>query len=170
MRRRPRGRRRSVDRGEHRPAIEPRNGLTPGADGVPKSEGNTDGRDSRECLDDPAWSETLACADASSTGTGRSRVSTVQPSCRSASGRRGAEADDARPREVRLRHSSCEAGEQSIGVQTRCRGVGGARGGDREEHGEQNMRRTLSRTTHVTGARSCTAPRSRQTHGRSRMP
>ena len=32
---------------------------------------------------------------------------------RSASGRRGAEADDARTREVGPRHSSCEAGEQS---------------------------------------------------------
>jgi hypothetical protein len=32
---------------------------------------------------------------------------------RSASGRRGAEDDDARTREVGPRHSSCEAGEQS---------------------------------------------------------
>ena len=38
--------------------------------------------------------------------------STAQPSCRSASGRRGAEADDARQGEVRPCHSSCEAGER----------------------------------------------------------
>ena len=46
---------------------------------------------------------------------------------RSASGRRGAVADDARPREVGLRHSSCEAGEQSGAI--RC-GASGAKGGD----------------------------------------
>src|SRR5215831_9565113 len=45
----------------------------------------------------------------------------------SASGRRGAVADDARPREVGLRHSSCEAGEQSGAI--RC-GASGAKGGD----------------------------------------
>jgi len=35
----------------------------------------------RESLDDPAWSETLACADAPWTGTGRSRgrQETVEP-------------------------------------------------------------------------------------------
>src|SRR6516162_8171063 len=45
----------------------------------------------------------------------------------SASGRRGAVADDARAWEVGLRHSSCEAGEQSGAI--RC-GAGGAKGGD----------------------------------------
>src|SRR6516162_682827 len=44
-----------------------------------------------------------------------------------ASGRRGAVADDARAWEVGLRHSSCEAGEQSGAI--RC-GAGGAKGGD----------------------------------------
>ena len=89
MRRRPRGRRRSVDRGEHRPAIEPRNGCVPDAHGVQKSEGNTAGRVSRECPSDPAWSETLACAEASCAGTGRSREPAGGASCadRSASGR-----------------------------------------------------------------------------------
>ena len=51
---------------------------------------------------------------------------------RSASGRRGAVADDARTREVGLRHSSCEAGEQSGAI--RC-GAGGAKGGDQGECG-----------------------------------
>ncbi len=45
----------------------------------------------------------------------------------SASGRRGAVADDARTWGVKLRHSSCEADEQSGA--TRC-GAGGAKGGD----------------------------------------
>src|SRR5215471_4226575 len=47
-----------------------------------------------------------------------------------ASGRRGAVADDARTWEVRLRHSSCEADEQSWA--TDC-GAGGAKGGGRRE-------------------------------------
>src|ERR1039458_7213454 len=48
----------------------------------------------------------------------------------SASGRRGAVADDARTWGVRLRHSSCEANEQSRATG---RGVGGAKGGGRGE-------------------------------------
>jgi RNA-directed DNA polymerase len=49
-----------------------------------------------------------------------------------ASGRRGAVADDVRTREVRLCHSSCEAGEQ--GRATGC-GVGGAKGRGQGEGG-----------------------------------
>ena len=48
--------------------------LIPGADVVVRTEGNTHGRDRRERPDGPAWSETLACADAPCTGTGRSHV------------------------------------------------------------------------------------------------
>ena len=44
-----------------------------GADTVPNVEGHTHGRAISERLDDPAWSQTLACAEASCTGTGRSR-------------------------------------------------------------------------------------------------
>ena len=43
-----------------------------GADTVPNVEGHTHGRAISERLDDPAWSQTLACAEASCTGTGRS--------------------------------------------------------------------------------------------------
>ena len=50
----------------------------------------------RERPDDPAWSETLACADAPCAGTGRSHDRPFGNSRRSASGRRGAVADDAR--------------------------------------------------------------------------
>src|ERR1700730_12699275 len=45
MRRCPRGHRRSVDRGAHRPAIEPRKYPHPGCRRRPLTEGNTDGRD-----------------------------------------------------------------------------------------------------------------------------
>src|SRR6202023_2378088 len=49
---------------------------------------------------------------------------------RSASGRRGAVADDARAWEVGRGHSSCEAGEQGRAI---CCGVGGAKGRGRGE-------------------------------------
>jgi hypothetical protein len=51
---------------------------------------------------------------------------------RSASGRRGVVADDARAREVGLCHSSWEADEQSGAI---CCGAGGAKGGDQGECG-----------------------------------
>src|ERR1700691_6219218 len=51
---------------------------------------------------------------------------------RSASGRRGAIADDVRTREVGRGHSSCEAGE--LGGAVRC-GAGGAKGRGRGECG-----------------------------------
>ena len=130
MRRCPRGPRRSVDRGTHRPAIEPRKFPIPGADAV-----RFCGRQhvpTRHCerRDDPAWSETLACADAPCAGTGRSRDRPFGSSRRSASGRRGAVADDARSREVRLCHSSWEADEQSGPDRS---GAGGAKGGGQGE-------------------------------------
>ena len=46
--------------------------IIPGADTVPNVEGHAHGRAISERLDDPAWSQTLACAEASCTGTGRS--------------------------------------------------------------------------------------------------
>ena len=46
--------------------------IIPGADTVPNVESHTHGRVTRERPDDPAWSQTLACAEASCTGTGRS--------------------------------------------------------------------------------------------------
>ena len=61
---------RSVGRGLHRPAIEPRNICkVPGADAFLTAEGNMEGALSR-APEGPAWSETLACADAPRTGTG----------------------------------------------------------------------------------------------------
>src|SRR3984893_17699552 len=57
--------------------------------------------------------EILACADAPCAGTGELRDRPFGTRRRSASGRRGAVADDARSREVRLYHSSWEADAQS---------------------------------------------------------
>jgi hypothetical protein len=57
--------------------------IIPGADTVPNVEGHTHGRAICERPDDPAWSQTLACADASCTGTGRSHA---RPAALSASG------------------------------------------------------------------------------------
>ena len=79
---------------------------------------------------DPAWSKNLACADAPCAGTGRSRDRPFGRRRRSASGRRGAVADDARSREVRLCHSSWEADEQSGPDRS---GAGGAKGGGQGE-------------------------------------
>src|SRR5207245_3673228 len=62
----------------------------------------------------------------------------------SASGRRGAEADDARPREVRLRHSSDEVAEQNRGTGS---GGDGAKGGGRGEREPATPRRTQSRAS-----------------------
>ena len=46
--------------------------IIPGADTVPNVEGHTHGRAICERPDDPAWSQTLACAEAPCAGTGRS--------------------------------------------------------------------------------------------------
>ena len=117
--------------------------VIPGADAVQNAEGNT-----KRC----------ASASASTTRRGR-RTCTYGRSLRgnrevsrsancsmgwSASGRRGAVADDERTREVRLRHSSEEACEQRR--EAGC-GVGGAKGGDQEEHGSSHTCRAQNRAS-----------------------
>ena len=47
-------------------------GIISGADAVLFAEGETEGCVNRECPEDPAWSETLACAYASCAEPGRS--------------------------------------------------------------------------------------------------
>ncbi len=138
----PRGTSRSVDRGARRPAIEPRNSLFLGADAVIRAEGNTEGRAIASARTGPAWSETLACTYAPCTGTGRSPAWPRGCIAWSASGRRGALADDARAGEARPLHSSEEVGEQSRATGS---GAGGAKGGDR------GKRRPV---THVPGTES----------------
>ncbi len=110
----------------------------------------------RERPDGPAWSETLACADAPCTGTGRSRAWPAAAGRRSASGRREAVADDERAREVRPRHSSWEADEQGGAI--RC-GAGGAKGGGRGKCGPAKHAPGAGPGKRVTGVGPHTASR-----------
>src|SRR5215831_8325992 len=84
----------------------------------------------------------------------------------SASGRRGAVADDARAWEVGLRHSSCEAGEQS-GAAIRGGGnrggASGAKGGDQGECGPAKHGPDAEPDKRVTGAGAHTASICRHT-------
>src|SRR5215813_1343831 len=113
-------------------------------------------------LDDPAWSETLACADAPCMGTGRSRDRPLGNGRRSASGRRGAVADDARSREVRLCHSSCEADEQSGPDRS---GAGGAKGGGQGEREPAKHGPGTEPGNRVTGAGAHTESRKGKEEG-----
>src|ERR1019366_10184331 len=97
----------------------------------------------------PAWSETLACVEALCAGTGRSRVRPAVGCRRSASGRRGVVADDARAREVSLRRSSGEADEQGGAIR---RGAGGAKDGDQGERGPAKHAPGAGPGKRVTGA------------------
>src|SRR5689334_16114222 len=72
---------------------------------------------------------------------------------RSASGRRGVEADEARAGEVRPLHSSTEAGEQTWATG---RGAGGAKGEDRGEHGRATHVPDTAPGKRVPEARLCT--------------
>src|SRR5712691_3574378 len=108
----------------------------------------------RERPNDPAWSETLACAYAPCAGTGRSRDRPFGNRRRSASGRRGAVADDARSREVSLCHSSWEADEQSGPDRS---GAGGAKGGGQGECEPAKHAPDSVPETRVTGAGARTA-------------
>src|SRR5436190_7663860 len=128
----------------------------------------------RERLVDPAWSKNLACADALCAGTGRSRDRTLGNRRRSASGRRGAVADDARSREVRLCHSSWEADEQSRATG---RGAGGAKGGGQGECEPAKHAPDSEPGKRVTRAGAHTAKRKKEkkaspsnTRGGSRVP
>src|SRR5271165_5410979 len=71
-----------------------------------------------------------------------------------ASGRRGAEADDARTGEVGLRNRSCEAGEQGGAIR---RGAGGAKGGDQGECRPAKHAPNAGSGKRVTGAGTRTA-------------
>src|SRR5215470_16572440 len=122
--------------------------------------------------DGPAWSQTLACVDALCAGTGRSHDRPFGNCRRSASGRRGAVADDARSREVRLRHSSWEADEQSGPDRS---GAGGAKGGGRGEcepakhgPGTEPDNRVTDAGAHAVSRKISVSPSS--TQGWSRMP
>src|SRR6267142_4327832 len=70
---RPRGRRRSVGRGGHRPAIEPRKPIPGCRRRFERGRQHVSDAPSQG-PNGPAWSENLACAEAPWTGTGRSHV------------------------------------------------------------------------------------------------
>src|SRR4051795_7022180 len=100
-----------------------------------------------------------------------SRPTTGPRAVWSASGRRGAVADDARAGEVRPRHRSGEAGEQRRAT---VRGVGGAKGGGRGERGSGPHAPGSGPGKRVTGAgprtASCKSASPSDTQGGSRVP
>src|SRR5215469_769874 len=155
MRSCPRGFRRSVDRGAHRPAIEPRKSPILGADAVHMAEGNTSGRviasaRTTQRGQRPWHVRTLLAREPGDLAIDRGN------SRRSASGRRGAVADDARSREVRLRHSSSEADEQSGPDRS---GAGGAKGGGQGERAPAKHAPNTGTGARDTGAGARTASR-----------
>src|SRR6266550_7015143 len=156
---RPRGRRRSVGRGGHRPAIEPRKPIPGCRRRFERGRQHVSDAPSQG-PNDPAWSKNLACAEAPCAGTGRSRDRPFGNCRRSASGRRGAVADDARSREVRLCHSSWEADEQSGPDR---RGAGGAKGGGQGECEPAKHAPDSEPGKCVTGAGAHTANRNDKT-------
>src|SRR5918911_2615499 len=130
--------------------------IVPGADVVTVTEGNTcTGVSASLCrpsvVKDPGMQ-----ARALRGNRETSRPTTGPRAVWSASGRRGAEADDARTGEVRPRHSSCEAPEQ--GRSAGC-GGGGAKGGGRGEHGPGQHVPDTEPGKRVTRTGPCTAMR-----------
>src|SRR5215471_2282186 len=97
----------------------------------------------------PAWSETLACAQAPCAGTGRSLAHPGRSRRRIASGRRGAVAGDERTGEITLRHSRWEADERSWATG---RGAGGAKGGGQGKCGPAKHGPGAVLAKRVTGA------------------
>src|SRR5262249_42335156 len=115
----------------------------------------------------PAWSENLACVDAPCHWEpGELAFDRSVYGRRSASGRRGAVADDARAREVRPRNTSWEADEQGEGDSYRqsC-GAGGAKSGGRGERERAKHAPDTGTGARVTGARSRTESRKAEEEG-----
>ena len=165
MRRSPRGSRRSVGRGACRPAIEPRKGDSPGCrrrycDGRPYERVRQRERPPTRRGQRPRHARTLLAREPGDLPSDRSLSS------RSAPGRRGAVAGDARTGEVRPRHSSEEAGEQGWATSG---GAGGAKGGGRGERGPAKHAPGSEPGKRVPGAGPRTANLPSTTQGGSRM-
>src|SRR3954467_376626 len=96
-----------------------------------------------------------------------SRPTTGPRAVWSASGRRGAVADDARTGEVRPRQSSGEAGEQRRAT---VRGVGGAKGGAEGNAGQDRSRRAQNRASVSQGLDRVRHVSPSDTQGGSRVP
>src|SRR5262249_32176592 len=151
----------SVGRGVHRPAIEPRKATQSGCRRRTKGGRQHAWARHRECPGGPAWSKNLAYADAPCLWEpGELAFDRSVNGRRSASGRRGAIADDARAREVRPRNRSWEADEQGGGDLCRrhC-GAGGAKGGGQGERGRAKHAPDPGSGARVTGARARTESR-----------
>ena len=169
MRSCPRGSRRSVDRGAHRPAIEQRKIPILGADAVQMAEGNTFWRVIASARTTRRGQRTWHVQTLLAREPGDLAIDRAATAVGSASGRRGAVADDARSREVRLCHSSSEADEQSGPNRS---GAGGAKGGGQGERapakhapdtgtgarGTSAGARTASRKATEEGEVHCTPP------------
>ncbi|MCY1530392.1 hypothetical protein D9M68_655760 [compost metagenome] len=127
--------------------------VVPDADAVQNAEGNMKGRVNASASTTrrgqrPWHARTLFAREPGD-------LSSASPSMGwSASGRRGAVADDERTGEVRLRRISEEACEQCREIG---RGVGGAKGGDQGEHGSAQHVPGAEPGKRVTGAGTCTA-------------
>jgi hypothetical protein len=139
--------------------------IVPGADVVTVTEGHTNGRVSASArrpgvVRDPGMHGRSLC--------GNREISRLAggPCRRSASGRRGAVAGDARAREVRPRHSSDEADEQGWATSG---GAGGAKGGGRGERGSAAHAPGSGPGKRVPAAGPRTANLPSNTQGGSRM-
>ena len=153
----PRGRSEALDRGTHRPAIEPRNGVNRGADVV-----MTGGRQHRwwryarvaggpREVGEPVHVRTLHARE-----PGDPTIALPPGTVRAARGRLRPHARDARSWEVGLPRSTGEAVEQG-----RCSGCGdgGGKGAARGERGQHNTLRTQSRVRCVQCAGPCASVR-----------
>ena len=139
--------------------------IIPGADAVP-IRGRPHGRARhRERPDDPAWSETLACADAPCTGTGRSRgwpAACGMP--RSGPHREG---EEPKP----MMHDREKSDSAIVAMKPTNKagrtggGAGGAKGGDRGERGPAKHAPDTEPGTRVTGAGPRTASRKAKEEG-----
>src|SRR5580692_6438970 len=145
--------------------IEPRNRLLAGAEIVFVIERNMSSAAMRGAVHPAGVEEHITCKRSASE-LGRSRVWPLAAMPWSASGRRGAEADDARRREVGPGRSSEEAGEQGGAIR---RGAGGAKGRDQGECGPAKHAPGSVPGKCVTGAGTHTASSPSSTRGRSRM-
>ena len=157
MRSGPRGPRRSVDRGVHSPAIEPRKSLILGADTVHMVEGNMSGRDSARPGRPGVVRGPGMCRRSLQREPGDLAIGRSAEAAGSASGRRGAVADDGRREKSDSAIVAWEADEQSDYGRS---GAGGAKGGGpRGMRASKARARAQNRTNRVIGTGAHTVSR-----------
>src|SRR5258706_12673193 len=142
--------------------MEPRNTLLAGGGGCANSERHMGCTVIARC-NPPCRSRRAHHAQKDRVGTWEvPRLAVSEGSWRSASGRRGAEADDARAREVGRGRSGDEAGERSGAIRG---GVGGAKGRGRGECEPAKHVPGTEPGRRVTGAGAHTAKSEREERG-----